>query len=365
MSSCPTPLFLRRAAGVFCSCSLNMAPVRELSSDTRAQIIGLHEAGHQTGEISRLVGASKATVKRWVARYKKENSGETPRPLPRSGRPRKTSPRAINVVKRAIESNVRITARKLKETNPLVFTDVSVRTVSRRVHELGYTSHKPVKKPLLTKPQRARRVAFADKYLTWDEEDWLNVLWSDEATFTVTCNRGGAVYRKKGSDPLDSRYVEHTVKHPDSLMVWGAFSGKGLGKLVVLPKNVRVNRWVYLDLLLDHLGECLDLTGATVFQQDGARPHTAHIVTEYLNEGHVPFISDWPGNSPDINPIENLWHIVKRDLQGKDVSSVPKLEQEIRKSWANIPVETCRNLALSLPRRLKAVKKHRGRPTKY
>ena len=43
-----------------------MAPVRELSSDTRAQIIGLHEAGHQTGEISRLVGASKATVKRWA-----------------------------------------------------------------------------------------------------------------------------------------------------------------------------------------------------------------------------------------------------------------------------------------------------------
>ena len=62
--------------------------------------------------------------------------------------------------------------------------------VSRRVKELGYTSHKPVRKPLLSRA----RVKFVKKYLTWDEDDWLKVLWSDESTFTVACNRGGKVY---------------------------------------------------------------------------------------------------------------------------------------------------------------------------
>lgn len=342
-----------------------MAPTKELTSETIAQIIALKEAGHQTKEISELVGVSKSSVRKWVARYREDASGLPPSRKARSGRPRKTSNRAVNVVKRAVEADPRVTARVVKEANPGVFGEVSVRTVSRRVHELGYTSHKPVKKPLLTHAQKARRVAFANKYLTWDEEDWLTLLWSDEATFTVTCNRGGAVYRRKGSDPLDPRYLEHTVKHPDSLMVWGCFTGKGLGKLVVLPKNQTVNQGVYLELLCDHLPESFELTGATVFQQDGAPAHTAKTITTWLQDCQVAFIKDWPGNSPDLNPIENLWHIVKQDLQGRDVSSLPRLEAAIRESWANIPLQTLRNLALSLPRRLQAVKKRQGRPTKY
>lgn len=342
-----------------------MAPTKELSSGTIARIIALKEAGHQTKEISELVSVAKSTVRKWVARKREENGGTTPKKKPRPGRPRKTSSRAVNVVKRALESEPRITARVLKMENTAVFSDVSVRTVSRRINELTYTSRKPVSKPLVTRAQRARRVAFADRYLTWCEDDWLGVLWSDEATFTVTCNRGGRVYRRKGSDPLDPRYVESTVKHPDSLMVWGCFTGKGLGPLVVLPKNLKVNQAVYLELLCDYLPDAFECTGATVFQQDGAPAHTAKSVTTWLQDCQVPFISDWPGNSPDLNPIENLWHIIKRDLQGKDVSSLPRLEAAIRESWGNISPQHLHNLASSLPRRLKAVKKCKGHSTKY
>lgn len=342
-----------------------MAPTKELSSETIAQIIALKDGGHQTKEISELVGVAKSTVRKWCARFRAENSGNTPTQKPRSGRPRKTSARSVNVLKRTLEGNPRVTARVVKEDNPDVFGEVSVRTVSRRVNELHYTSHKPLRKPLLTRAQRARRVAFANKYLTWSEDDWLSVLWSDEATFTVTCNRGARVYRRKGSDALDPRYVESTVKHPDSLMVWGCFTGKGLGSLVVLPKNLKVNQGVYLELLSDYLPESFERTGATVFQQDGAPAHTAKSITTWLDDCRVSFIKDWPGNSPDLNPIENLWHMVKKDLQGKDVSSVPKLEAAIRVSWANTSPQHLHNLATSLPRRLKAVKKRKGHPTKY
>ena len=95
------------------------------------------------------------------------------------------------------------------------------------------------------KLQKGKRIKFAHKYGQWDDDDWLSVLWSDEATFNVTCNRNARLYRRRGSDPLDPRYLESTVKHPDSLMVWGCFSGLGLGKLVVLPKNLKVNANVY------------------------------------------------------------------------------------------------------------------------
>ena len=67
------------------------------------------------------------------------------------------------------------------------------------------------------------------------------------------------MYHSYGSYPLDPRYLESTVKHPDSLMVWGCFSGLGLRKLVVLPKNLKVNANVYLELLADHLPESFDM----------------------------------------------------------------------------------------------------------
>ncbi|KAG0730527.1 Transposable element Tcb2 transposase [Chionoecetes opilio] len=72
------------------------------------------------------------------------------------------------------------------------------------------------------------------------------------------------------------------------------------------------------------------LTRASVFQQDSALAHTAKSVTQWLDDCMVPFIKDWPGNSLDLNPIENLWHMVKKDLQGKDVSSIPKLKKAIQ-----------------------------------
>lgn len=76
------------------------------------------------------------------------------------------------------------------------------------------------------------------------------------------------MYRRKSSDPLDLRYIECTVKQPDIIMVWGCFSALGPEKLVMLPPIVIVNAEIYMDLLADH--DSFELTGAHVFQQDGA-----------------------------------------------------------------------------------------------
>lgn len=345
--------------------ALIMPKPKDLSRETVAQIIGLKVGGHTIKEICELTGAGPTSVKKYVRRFREGGNKDLPVTKHRSGRPRKTSKRATNILKRTAENTASTTARKIKEENSGAFHGVSVRTVSRRLHELGYTSHKRTKKPLLSKTQKVKRVNFARNYAQWTDDDWLDVLWSDEATFNVTCNRNSRVYRRKRSDPLDPRYLETTVKHPDSLMVWGCFSGHGLGKLVVLPKNIRVNANVYYELLNDHLPECFELCQARVFQQDGAPAHTAQSVVQWLRDCKVPFIEDWPGNSPDINPIENLWAIVKKDLQGKDVSSIPRLEAAIQESWNNIPATTVHNLALSLPRRLCSVIKKKGGPTKY
>ena len=118
------------------------------------------------------------------------------------------------------------------------------------MHE--HTTHRPVTKPILTYVQKARRVRYALKYHEWDDAEMLDVLWSDEAMFTVIEGRSGNMYRKRGSDSLDPCYLCGTTKQFIMVWVWvwGCFSGRGLGKLV-LPASVSINQYVYYELLND------------------------------------------------------------------------------------------------------------------
>jgi len=191
------------------------------------------------------------------------------------------------------------------------------------------------------------------------------VLWSDEATFTVTSNRGGKIRIRSGQDPYSPRYSEGTVKHPDSVMVWGAFGYHSVGKLVVLPKNVTVSKERYLELLADHLEDCFKICRSEVYQQDGAPAHTAKLVTGWLDFVGIEYIKDWPGNSPDLSLIENLWALMKAQLRKHDTSSVPKLVAALQDIWGNFSPSTLQNLALSVPRRLRSCLKNKGGPTKY
>lgn len=77
----------------------------------------------------------------------------------------------------------------------------------------------------------------------------MTVLWSDESTFPVTDSGGGNVYRWPVGDPLDHRYIQSMEKHPVHLMVWDAFTGYGTAQLQVVPRNVNVNQYTYLDVL--------------------------------------------------------------------------------------------------------------------
>ena len=123
-------------------------------------------------------------------------------------------------------------------------------------------------------------------------------------------------------------------------MIWGAFSYHGVSDLIFLPKNETMNKEKYLELLSDNLYDsfikCRVNVNNGIFQQDGASCHTANIVKSWFEFVNIEYIQDWPGNSPDLNPIENLWAIMKEELRGRDTSSLPKLEKEIQDVWANI-----------------------------
>ena len=74
---------------------------------------------------------------------------------------------------------------------------------------------------------------------------------------------------------------------------------------------------------------------------------------------------EWPPQSPDLNPIENLWSILDQQTRERRPQSDEQLFEILENGWKNIPIDKLNSLVDSMPRRCAAVIKSKGLPTKY
>ncbi len=148
-------------------------------------------------------------------------------------------------------------------------------------------------------------------------------------------------------------------------MIWAAMSSAGVGPLCFLKSTV--NAAIYQEILEHFLLPSADkLYGDAdfIFQQDLAPAHTAKSTKSWLND-HGVGVLDWRANSPDLNPIENLWGIVKRKMRDTWPNNADELKATVKETWASIPPQQCHKLITSMPRQIEAVIKAKGAPTKH
>ncbi len=246
------------------------------------------------------------------------------------------------------------------------FTRSGLKLVS--VHQESPRSdvfRKRATKPLLNQRQRQKHLTWAVEKRNWTVAQWSKVLFSDESKFCISFgNQGLRVWRKSG-EAQNPCCLKSSVKFPQSVMLWAAMSSAGVGPLCFLKSTV--NAAIYQEILEHFMLPSADkLYGDAdfIFQQDLAPAHTAKSTKSWLND-HGVGVLDWPANSPDLNPIENLWGIVKRKMRDTRPNNADDLKATVKETWASIPPQQCHKLITSMPRRIEAVIKAKGAPTKY
>ena len=322
------------------------------------KILAAQNMSHR--EIANILNVSKSAVTRGLARIKEVGSL---RSRIRSGRPRVTTPASDRLIRRASVANPSWSSKRIAlELRPVP----SSRTVRRRLlTEFKLPSRKPARKSRLSKKNIKDRMTFCKKYRHWTVDQWNTVLFSDESTFSQFSSYVRHVRRPVNSR-YKARYVVPTVKQAPTVMVWGSFCGNGRCGLWFMPKNTTINGQVYLSILQEKLMPHMNIHNCTIFQQDGAPCHRTAAVTTWIRGQGIEILGPWPGSSPDLNPIENLWYLMKQKVAERLPTSEASLKNVIKEVWIKeVMPDYCRRLVSSMPARIKACIASKGQHTKY
>ena len=163
-------------------------------------------------------------------------------------------------------------------------------------------------------------------------------------------------------------------------MIWSCFRGSQRGPLVpLMPANASITARFYRSLLRRWLIPVLEdiqasLSGDPLFQQDNARIHTAKLMLSFFEQYNIPLESH-PPYSPDLNPIEHAWVLLKRqahidypwigDYPGGPQKVKKKLAEILPLYWEKIPPKQFEALWKSMPERVQAVIEAKGWYTRY
>jgi transposase len=333
---------------------------RELSPRKRAQIQILHQQNMSHRRIARILHISQSAVTKGIARSKELHSLSSRK---RGGRPRATSAATDRLIHRSAVAHPTWSSVTI---NANVESGVSARTVRRRLLvDFQLPSRRPAKKAKLTKKNIKDRLAFCRKYKGWTKEDWMKVMFSDESTFSQFSTNSRYV-RRPQNQRYNMRYIVPTVKQAPTTMVWASFCGRGRGGIWFMPKNTTINGQVYLSILQEKLIIHMGLQNCTTFQHDGAPCHRTVAVTRWIREQGLELLGPWPGSSPDLNPIENMWMMMKQKVAQESPTSEKSLIEAIKRVWVSgISQQYCETLVGSMPTRIKSVIANKGCHSKY
>ena len=245
---------------------------------------------------------------------------------------------------------------------------VSKTTIWRAIKEIGFKSFIPRKKPFLSNNQIEKRLNFAKEFFCKSIQYWRKIVWSDECIFKVNNSSNQKKYWIKQTNeyqlPLSITTSQTKKYNKKTIMVWACFSYYGKGNLIFIDDIINALR--YQQILSENLIESVNNMNLNtfIFQQDNAPSHSSKLLKQFFNKNNIELLP-FPPQSPDLNPIENLWAYISSKLIEKSPKTINDLKNEILNIWNSLDNNKLRKLANSLPNRLRQVIESNGKHINY
>ena len=228
---------------------------------------------------------------------------------------------------------------------------MSPSSARRERNRLKYVHRPPRFKQELTKDQKQLRFEFC-KWVLDNEDKIPNIVFSDESRFERGPDNS---WRRIKRGVMDESIFVDKKKYPESVMIWGAIGIGFKSELMKCSSGMDADEYCRIledSRLLDKLNDCHG-KGKWSFMHDGAPCHQAQRTTEFLAARRVVVVPGWPPNSPDLNPIEMIWSIMKRRIQGRWEAGDPI--QQLALVWQHLVDEMIDGLVRSFRDRCKLV----------
>ena len=192
------------------------------------------------------------------------------------------------------------------------------------------------------------------------------MIFSDESTIAVLDDRVQSVRRRQGEE-FKPECLKKTLKFPSKIMVWGAISVHGPCRLHIVEGTMNGAKYISMvnSRLLPQIKNWFEQEPC-IFQQDSAPCHTAKAVYAWFKTNKIKVLK-WPGNSPDMNPIESMWNQLKDEIHNVLITTKVQLIERLIQVWFHSPKikKMCQDLIKGMPKRVEALKNAKGGQTKY
>lgn len=277
------------------------------------------------------------------------------------GRPKIQSPKIYRAIRYLSHSPRLPSLNEMKAKLSCKGIQISPQTIARILRDHHFKPFSPQKKSFKSKLHKEKRLEFCKAHI---DDNFDSLIFSDETAVELLPKgphprKGAKDWQKKSSD------VRHIpTRRNRKIQIWAAISKTKNFKLVFLPKAL--DKEIYHHILTRFVAPAATKKSQRVFQQDNATPHTAKI-NKLLLEEKTNFWTNYPPNSPDLNPIENIWALLKKEFAKHQPGTVRRAKLILNQIWENDPElnKAKINVIDSERKRMKAVIDAKGGDTKY